>query len=91
MSADLASAHSHTASNRTEIQRSSICGCGYCLKTFPSSAIERWLNEGDGTAVCPECQIDSVLGGASGYPVNNPDFLQRFHATWFKALDNRGN
>ncbi len=58
------------------------CGCFYCLAIFPPSAIEHWLQEGDGTAVCPECQIDSVIGSASGYPIT-PQFLRQLRSHWF--------
>jgi hypothetical protein len=40
------------------------------------------LDEGDGTALSPECGIDSVIGSASGYPVTL-DFLRRMQEHWF--------
>jgi len=79
----LDAAHRHTTGNRHELEASEVCGCIYCLATFKADAIERWLNEGPGTALCPECQIDSVLGSASGHPVGDPEFLLAMHASWF--------
>jgi hypothetical protein len=79
----LRSAHTHGLNNRAEIERSEVCGCFYCLRTFPLNAIERWLNEGAGTAVCDECQIDSVIGDASGLPVKDLNFLVAMRVFWF--------
>jgi hypothetical protein len=40
--------------------RAAICGCYYCLATFPSGDIHEWRDDSQ-TAVCPRCGIDSVL------------------------------
>jgi len=65
------------------VEASGIAACFFCLETFPPQAIDRWLNEGTGTAVCPQCQIDSVLGDASGLPVSEPGFLKAMQNRWF--------
>jgi hypothetical protein len=75
-------AYKHTSRHRRELEESEWCGCFYCLAVFKPEAIERWLNEGDGTALCPECMIDSVIGSASGYPITR-EFLGRMHRHWF--------
>jgi hypothetical protein len=46
--------------------------------------VESWLSEGDGTAICPICQIDSVIGDASGLPVEDRAFLKSMHELWFE-------
>ncbi len=79
----LDAACTHARCNRSELEASEVCGCFYCLETFKPEKVEQWLTEGPGTAVCPECQIDSVLGSASGYPVCEPKFLQAMHVRWF--------
>ena len=76
-------AHKHCSSNRSELGQSDVCGCFYCCSTFPSHEIGEWLNEGDGTAFCPHCFIDSVIGSASGYPVHDPAFLKAMNQKWF--------
>lgn len=43
--------------------------------------IEPWTDDGQ-TAVCPLCQVDSVLDSASGVALE-PSFLQRMHDYWF--------
>jgi hypothetical protein len=80
-------AHRHSIRNRTEIERSVVCGCFYCLRTFGPDAIrpEDWIDEGvgcDETARCPFCGIDSVIGSESGYPIT-PEFLATMHGHWF--------
>jgi hypothetical protein len=79
----LTAAHQHCTNNRSEVEASGVCGCFYCSKTFPPDHIDRWLIEGSGTAICPECQVDSVIGSASGYPVSDPEFLLAMHGRWF--------
>ena len=70
-------AHDASSSHEDVLGRSDVCGCFYCLKTFPPSAIAEWVEEPGGgrTAVCPHCGIDSVLGSASGFPLTH-EFLR---------------
>ena len=75
-------ANAHSMDNRTEIEASSVCGCFYCRRTFPPSAIEEWVDDGQ-TALCPKCGIDSVLGDKSGLPIR-PKFLSEMHRYWFR-------
>jgi hypothetical protein len=89
---DYVAAHKHCADHYDEIIASSICGCFYCLATFPPSEIINWLQENPHkrpnvllngqTAFCPQCDIDSVIGSASGYPIT-AEFLQVMHDYWF--------
>ena len=79
---DYIAAHTHSIRHRRELEASEWCGCFYCLAVFKPGAIQQWLNEGDGTALCPECSIDSVIGSASGYPITR-DFLEGMHRRWF--------
>ena len=83
----LCAAHRHSSAHRQTIEVSSICGCFYCLETFGPAEIERWLNEGSGTAICPHCQIDSVLGSGSGLPIEDPEFLRAMNNHWFGYLE----
>jgi hypothetical protein len=91
---DLLAAHRHTAHNRAEIERSKRCGCFYCSQMFPPEEIVAWGGlDADklddpaawdaATALCPRCGSESVIGDASGYPID-PDFLGRMHAAWFQ-------
>jgi hypothetical protein len=71
-------AHKHSIRHRQELEASESCGCFYCLAIFEPSSLEDWVDEGDSTALCPQCGIDSVIGSASGYPITR-EFLERMH------------
>jgi hypothetical protein len=77
---ELVKAHSHSSHNLEEVQKSSDCGCFHCLKIFFASQVTEWLD--DGTVLCPDCGIDSVLGSMSGYPLTK-DFLVEMNGRWF--------
>ena len=80
---DVRIAHQHSSKHRHELLSSDLCGCFYCLAIFKPLVIEEWLKEGEGTALCPGCGIDSVIGSASGFPIT-PEFLERMYSYWFK-------
>lgn len=76
-------AHKHSSKNRSSLEQDSICGCFYCLKIFSPSEITEWFQEeGDDTAVCPYCGIDSIIGEGSGF-LMEPDFFEQMHKNWF--------
>jgi hypothetical protein len=80
----LDAAHKHSSRHRDEVERSEVCGCFYCCKTCAPTEIEDWLvEEPGGTALCPNCGIDSLIGSASGYAVGEPAFLNAMHQRWF--------
>lgn len=79
---DVSAAHKFSIYNRRQIMKSKLCGCFYCCEIFTPDKITNWLNEGCGTALCPECGIDSVIGDASGYPITK-EFMQDMHKRWF--------
>jgi hypothetical protein len=74
-------AHKRSIRHRAELEASAICGCFYCLSTFPPSEMAEWIDDSQ-TALCPDCRVDAVIGSASGYPIT-PEFLQRMHDHWF--------
>ncbi len=79
---DFKKAHEHCANNRQEIERSEKCGCFHCIKIFDKSQIKNWLNEKDGTALCPFCGIDSVIADKSGFSITK-EFLEEMKDFWF--------
>jgi hypothetical protein len=84
MAADLhISAHARCSLHRAEILRSESCACFYCFASFPPAEIQEWVDEGE-TALCPRCGIDSVLGSASGLPLDE-NLLRSMHEHWFSA------
>jgi len=86
---DYIAAHEHSIRHRDDILRSDICGCFYCLKTFAPAQVIDWINEPidtGATALCPFCGIDSVIGSASGYPIERK-FLAFMEEHWFVVID----
>ena len=49
---------------RDELESNGKCGCYYCLCTFDVTEIEDWC-DGEKTAICPKCGIDSVVAHRS--------------------------
>lgn len=87
MKYDVIKAHEYSSNHKPELEKDTVCGCFYCKKIFHPSEIEEWIvcdNEIDrrGTAVCPYCGIDSVIGESSGFPIT-PDFLEEMYRYWF--------
>lgn len=74
-------AHRHSAHHREAIEKSILCGCFFCIRTFLPIEITDWVDDDD-TALCPYCGIDAVLGSECGYFIDD-DFLQRMQARWF--------
>jgi hypothetical protein len=83
----LLDAHKYCCNHKPELERDSMCGCFYCGKIFSPLEIVEWLifdNPADerGTAICPYCGIDSVIGESSGCPIT-PKFLSKMNKYWF--------
>ncbi len=75
-------AHKHSTNHRKNLIKDNVCGCFHCLKIFAPMEITNWLNQGTGTALCPYCGIDSVIGESSGYPITK-EFLEEMQKHWF--------
>jgi hypothetical protein len=77
-------AHNFSTNHKSELLKDSVCGCFYCMSIYSPNEIRNWLKDsrGTGTALCPRCGIDSVIGESSGYPITT-EFLQRMHNYWF--------
>ena len=86
---DHIAAHAHSSHHRDELMRSESCGCFYCLRILPPSEIQEWTDTIDGvgtTARCPHCSVDSVIGSASGYPIER-HFLENMNEHGFRPTD----
>lgn len=82
----LEEAHKYSSNHRKELENDYQCGCFYCQTIFSPVEIKEWLGkeEGDpgGTALCPSCGIDSVIGESSGFEIT-PMFLNAMYKYWF--------
>jgi hypothetical protein len=88
----LEAAHEHSFQNRAEIEGSELCGCFYCCATFSGKEVTQWIPDDAGdTALCPFCPVDSVIGSASGLPVDDAEFLTAMHNYWIKRTANAAN
>jgi len=79
----LKSAHKHSIFHKKEIMQSRLCGCFNCLRMFQPDEIFNWCDEDNpkgSTAMCPFCYIDYVIGSKSGFPVDDPDFLEEMYS-----------
>jgi hypothetical protein len=79
-------AHPHSIQHRAEILKSDQCRCFYCLASFKLSDIKDWVDadpqDRGQTALCPKCGIDSVIGSASGVPMDD-EFFARMRQVFF--------
>ncbi len=81
------SAHVFSGNHKPELEKDRTCGCYYCLRVFSPTEITEWLVDDNpidsrGTAVCPYCGVDSVIGESSGFPITS-EFLSEMHDAWF--------
>ena len=78
----------HACSNHKEaLSKDKVCGCFYCLRIFDPALIEDWIIDDNpidrgGTAICPYCDVDAVIGKSSGYPITE-EFLRGMKKVWF--------
>ncbi|WP_028520291.1 hypothetical protein [Ruminococcus flavefaciens] len=84
---DFIKAHKFSNNHMEQLKNDKLCGCFYCLEIYSPSEINEWIvadNDCDrnGTAICPYCGIDSVIGESSGYPITK-DFLTKMNRYWF--------
>ncbi len=82
MKNDCIEAHAYCTNNREELKKDTLCGCFCCCRVFTPDKITEWIEDKSGTAVCPFCGVDSVIGKHSGYPIT-PEFLAKMKKEWF--------
>lgn len=75
-------AHEYSINNKPDLENDKKCGCFYCLKIFDPEEITDWVEDSLGTALCPFCDIDSVIGESSGFPITK-EFLKKMRDYWF--------
>lgn len=70
----------HAIFNRVEVIESFRCGCYHCGSTFDASDIVMWT-DGEETAVCPQCFLDTVIGDSVFRQACNKSVLD--HMNWY--------
>ena len=81
---DLHAAHARSLHNRSVVGAGGPCGCFYCLAAFDGSEVVDWVDASKATALCPRCQIDSVLSARTD-PID-ASFLRRMRDHWFEKV-----
>ena len=86
MKYDLVKAHGYCSNHKPELEQDRICGCFDCLNIFSPSEITEWVIERTkidwrGTAICPHCGDDTVIGESSGFPITKK-FLKEMNRYW---------
>lgn len=82
----LKNAHQRSFKNERLKTNCPHAACFYCGRTFASEDVTEWITEPnaspdeDRTALCPFCEIDSVI--FSETPVD-PKFLRAMRRHWF--------
>lgn len=59
--------HQFCSNHKVALLKDKKCDCYYCLKIFKPNEIKEWIDDKQGTAVCPYCGIDSIIGESLGY------------------------
>ena len=72
--------HARSHYNRGAVLDSKKCGCFFCLRIYEPALIDRWINED--TAVCPFCNVDSVLPESDDYELDDLLLLE-MKEYWF--------
>ena len=75
-------AHKFCSNHKKALLNDQKCGCFFCLKIFDPKEITDWIKDTEGTAICPYCGVDSVIGESSGFPVTK-EFLSKMNEYWF--------
>lgn len=79
---DYIKAHEFSSHHKEQLLKEHKCGCFYCLEIFDPKEIVEWVDVKSDIALCPYCEIDSVIGESSGYPITK-EFLKKMKDYWF--------
>ena len=73
-----------TFENEKQLNEAKKCVCIYCEKRFDVSKIKEWIEDRNGlTALCPFCQIDTVIPEiVDGIPISDED-LKKLYEYYF--------
>jgi len=75
-------AHRFSGDNKENLREDNLCGCFYCLEIFHPSELKEWIDSSESTSLCPYCEIDSIIGQSSGFPITK-EFLSEMNKYWF--------
>jgi hypothetical protein len=65
-----------------EVMKKSVkCGCFECYCVFDAKKLLESCEQGE-LVLCPNCDFDTIIGDASGYPVTDKQFLKKMQVFW---------
>lgn len=79
---DFIEAHKFSSNHKDQLLKDSKCGCFYCLRIFKPDEIKVWVKDISGTATCPYCGVNSIIGESSNQLITK-EFLEKMHSHWF--------
>lgn len=77
-------AHNFTHNMTAERNGASVCHCFHCFHRFSSTKIVRYTKYGD--AICPKCNVDSVLSEQNKIFKVTKALLKEMHRVWFTSV-----
>lgn len=85
-SLDVMISHKYCNNHMKELKKDKKCGCFHCLHIFDPKEITEWIIEDNscdesGTAICPYCGCDTIIGESSGFPITD-EFLKKMKEYW---------
>ena len=83
---DFFNARKYAKDHRGQLLKDKKCGCFSCGIIFHPYEIEEWIEDDKGTAICPNCLIDAVIGESSGFPITK-EFLKEMNDFWYRSIE----
>lgn len=78
--------HDESFNNKTKLLNTGKCVCFYCGKRYDVSEIKEWIqDEKDDTAICPYCDIDSVIPSLMDEKEITDEMVQELYEYYFNA------
>ena len=73
--------HTYSTHNRELIEASDRCYCFYCKSVMDSRDVKDYIDNGQ-TALCPKCDIDSIIPDGIEEDVNE-EIIDEMNQYWF--------
>ena len=73
--------HAYSSHNKSLIEKSKKCYCFNCMHVMDSGEIKVYI-DGEQTALCPECSIDSIIPGVVDESLNE-SVISEMNKYWF--------
>lgn len=74
--------HTYCSNNKDLIIKSNKCYCFHCCKAFSKEEIKEYIDENNDTALCPYCDIDSILPDTIAEELNDK-LIDEMNKYWF--------